>query len=491
MESNSFKLAILACLSLVLGCSRLGGQPGPPPEVQVVVATPIKKQIVEWDEYVGRLEAVDFVEVRARASGYLQSIHFEEGQIVRKGDLLCVIDPRPFEAELNRARAQLEEAGAAVAQSTAQLAQAEAEHSRTEATLGYARQRYARSEAIAAKRALSKDELELHQSELLQAEAEVKAAQARIESTRAAIATASAAVETAEAAIGIAELNLEYTRVVAPITGRVSHRDVTEGNLISGGTRESSLLTTIVSLDPIHVYFDADEQAFLKYTRLAKEGKRQSSRDVKNPVYIALADENGSFPHKGHMDFVDNRMDPNTGTMRARAILANPDLSLAPGLFARLRLPGSARYEAVLVPDSAVGSDQAEKFVLVVDSDHKVRRQSVSAGSLSGGLRIIRSGLDGSEQVIVRGLQRVRPGIQVTTTVEAIETGADDGLPDDYEPVPKAEWLSIRPSDLCHRRLGLHRDPGRDRVLVTARGSIPRRGAAHHRRPRLVSGRVA
>jgi RND family efflux transporter MFP subunit len=221
---------------------------------------------------------------------------------------------------------------------------------------------------------------------------------------------------------------------------------VTEGNLINGGTIQSTLLTTIVSLDPIHVYFDADEQAFLKYTRLAMEGKRQSSREVKNPVYFALADERSGYPHKGHMDFVDNRMDPNTGTMRGRAIFRNADLALTPGLFARLRLPGSAPYEAVLAPDSAIGSDQSVKYVLIVDAENKVRRQPVEIGPMSHGLRVVRSGLDGSERIVLRGLQRVRPGMQVTPIVEGIKSNGDNGLPDSYTPVPKEEWIALKGS---------------------------------------------
>jgi len=436
--------AAVVLLAGVVGCA---GQPGnsPPPEVQVVVTSPIKKQIVEWDEYVGRLDPVEFVEVRARVSGYLQSIHFEEGQVIEKGALLCVIDPRPFVAELNRAKAELEQAKARVTQSTAQLAQAQAEKSKAEAGVDYARRRIERSKVLVARNTITKDEFELQQSELLQAQADVEAAKAQIESSSAAIATANAAVETAQAAIGIAELDLEYTRVIAPVTGRVSRRDITEGNLISGGTLQSSLLTTIVSLDPIHCYFDADEQAFLKYARLAKEGKRQSSRDVKNPVYIALADEKNGFPHNGHMDFVDNRLDPNTGTMRGRAIFRNSDLFLTPGLFARLRLPGSARYEGILAPDSAIGNDQSEKFVFVVGEDNKIRRQVVQIGPVVHGLRVIRTGLDGSEKIVLRGLQRVRIGMQVRPTFEAISAkNNNDGLPDDYTPVPEEEWISLK-----------------------------------------------
>jgi RND family efflux transporter MFP subunit len=439
-------LGVLGSLSLILGCSRGSAQNEPPQAVQVVVTTPIKKQIVEWDEYVGRLDAVDFVEVRARVSGYLQSIHFDEGQIVKAGDLLCVIDPRPFTAELNRAKAEREQAKARVEQSKEQLAQATAEESRAAAGLDYAQRRFQRSKNLVANNTVTKDEFELHQSQLRQAQADVEAAKAQKSVAQAAIATASATVETAQAAIAVAELNLQYTRVLAPITGRVSHREVTEGNLINGGTSQSTLLTTIVSLDPIHVYFDADEEAFLKYTRLALEGKRQSSREVKNPVYIALADERIGYPHKGHMDFVDNRLDPNTGTMRGRAIFRNADLALTPGLFARLRLPGSAPYEAVLAPDSAIGSDQSVKYVLIVDAENKVRRQQVEIGPMSHGLRVVRNGLNGSERIVLRGLQHVRPGIQVTPIVEAIKSKGDNGLPDSYTPVPKEEWIALKGS---------------------------------------------
>jgi RND family efflux transporter MFP subunit len=438
------QLVVLVGLSLVAGCGRTVAQDEPPSAAQVVVTTPIKKQIVEWDEYIGRLDAVDFVEVRSRVSGYLQSIHFDEGQIVKKGDLLAVIDPRPFVAEGNRAQADLQQAKARVEQSKEQLAQSTAEDRRAAAGLDYAQQRFERSKRLVAKSAVTQDEFDLHESQLRQAQADLNAAKAQIELSRAAISTAEAAVETAQAAVDIADLNLQYTRVVAPITGRVSRRAVTEGNLINGGTVQSTLLTTIVSLDPIHVYFDADEQAFLKYTRLAMEGKRQSSREVKNPVYIALADERSGYPHKGHMDFVDNRLDPNTGTMRGRAILRNADLSLTPGLFARLRLPGSAPYEAVLAPDSAIGSDQSVKYVLVVDADNKVRRQSVEIGPISHGLRVVRSGLDGSERIVLRGLQRVRPGIQVTPIVEEIKSNGGNGLPDSYTPVPEEEWIALK-----------------------------------------------
>jgi RND family efflux transporter MFP subunit len=435
--------ALSGVLLLVSGCNQAATAP-PAPKVEVVVTTPVKRAIVEWDEYVGRLDPVEFVEVRARVSGYLQSIHYSEGQLVKQGDLLCVIDPRPFEAELTKARADMQQAKARVEQSTAMSAVAAAEKSKAEANLQYASNRLARAQGLVSTNAVTKDEFDLLQSERRQAEAQVAGANAQISSAQAATATAHAAVATAEAAVALAELNLDYTRVTAPVAGRVSRRDVTEGNLISGGTLQSTLLTTIVSLDPIHCYFDADELALLKYNRLAKEGKRQSSRDAKNPVYIALADETEGYPHQGHMDFVDNRLDRSTGTIRGRAIFANPDLSLTPGQFARLRLPGSGRYDAVLLPDAAIGNDQSEKFVYVVGKDNVVRRQPVEIGPPSHGLRVVRTGLDGSERIVLRGLQRVRPGLEVSTISESIAAKDTEGLPDEYEPVPREKWISLR-----------------------------------------------
>jgi RND family efflux transporter MFP subunit len=466
-----------ACISAVAawaGCARHAAPVKETPAVQVVVTTPVKKSIVEWDEYVGRFDAVDFVEVRARVSGYLQSIHFEEGQVVKQGDLLCVIDPRPFAAELNRAKAQTVEAKANLAQSTARLAEAQAQKSKAEAGLDYAQTRLARSKKLLPGNTITQEEFDQQQSELLQAQADVEGAKALIETAKAGIATATASIATAQSAVEIAALNLEYTRVISPITGRISRRDVTEGNLIGGGSLQSTLLTTIVSLDPIHCYFDADEQAFLKYTRLAMEGKRRSSRDVKNPVYVALGDEKDGFRHQGHMDFVDNRLDPNTGTMRARAIFANPDHTLTPGLFARLRLPGSGKYDAVLVPDSAIGNDQSEKFVFVVDANNKVRRQLVEIGPRASGLRIIRKGLDGSERIVLRGLQRVRPGIDVVATVQKVEAKSSDGLPDDYQPVPKEQWISIHPQTHRERpQVSLTNATSESTNIPAAQGKTP------------------
>lgn len=414
-----------------------------PGAAKVFVAEPVVKEIVEWDEYVGRFEAVELVDVRARVSGYLMSIHFNEGDLVREQQLLFVIDPRPYQAALNQANADLNEAKATVKQSDASLLQIQAQRRESVARLDLARVRAERARALSERNVISAEERDMRETALVQATADVDANTAQVEAAQAAIATSNARVDTAQATVELAELNLEYTKVRSPIAGRVSSRFVTVGNLISGGTAESTLLTNIVSLDPIHCVFDADEQAFLKYTRLAKEGSRRSSRDVKNPVYVALADETNGYPHIGHMDFVDNRLDPNTGTMRGRAIFRNPDRVLTPGLFARLRLPGSGVYQAVLIPDSAIGSDQAEKFVLVVEPGNKVRRQSVKLGPRSHGLRIVREGLKGNEQIIVRGIQRIRPGIEVTTEVETLKATDNEGLPDSYEPVPEDKWIRV------------------------------------------------
>lgn len=432
---------ISASLFFVVGCAQeVSSKPPPPAAVKVTVAKPLVMPIVEWDQYTGRLDAIDSVEVRARVSGYLESTHFNEGQMVQSGDLLAIIDQRPFKAEHNAAKARLEEASAKLAEANSLYKQAIAEKSDVNAQLTLADRRLDRVKRLFARKAVTKEEIDVTESEQLQATAAIEAANAKIESAKAGIATAKAAIETAKANIESAVLNLKYTQIRAPITGRISRRYVTEGNLISGGTSLSTLITTIVSIKPIHCYFDANEHDFLKYVRLARQGKRASSREVKNPVYVALVDEQG-YPHNGHMDFVDNRIDINTGTMRGRAILANEDELLTPGLFVKLRLPGSGRYDAVLIPDSAIGSDQSEKFVYVIDKQGLVNRRVITTGPISHGLRIIRSGLNGSELIVTHGLQRIYPGITVETSNETIEPASSD-LPDNYVPVPKEKWLS-------------------------------------------------
>ena len=353
------------------GCRRMEDRPAPPPP-EVDVAKPIVGQITEWDEFTGRLAAIDTVEVRPRVSGYLESVHFREGQLVKKGDLLFVIDPRPFRALLAAAEADVQGA-----RTRLELARAEAE----------------RAAPLTRTGAVSAEEFDRRNKARVGAQATLDAAQARLDQAR---------------------LDVEFTEVRAPISGRTSNYVMTVGNLVSGGaSAPSTLLTTIVSLDPIHCYIDASEQDYLKYTRLAASGNRPSSRDVANPVRVSLADED-DFRHEGTMDFVDNRIDPLTGTIRGRALLKNPDGLLVPGMFVRLRLIGESRPSAVRIPDEAIGADQSNRVVYVVDDQNIVALRTVTTGRLIDGMRVIRSGLDGSESVVVRGLQRVRPGSAVT-----------------------------------------------------------------------------
>jgi RND family efflux transporter MFP subunit len=348
---------------------------------KVTVSRPLVREIVEWDEYTGRLEATESVEVRARVNGYLQSIHFNDGTIVKKGDLLFVIDPRPYQAEVDRLQAEQ------------QLAQAKLELAKSD---------HARAQKLLEFRAISQEE------------ADTRAATEK---------QGQESVEAARAAVKAAKLNIEFTRVTAPIAGRISRKLVTEGNLINGGSAQSTLLTTIVSMDPVYVYFEPDERSYLKYARLSQNGKGAGSRETRNPVYLALADEKG-FPRKGYIDFLDNRLDSKTGTMTGRAVFSNPDLSLTPGLFGRVRLQGSNRYQAVLVPDQAVGSDQAQKFVFVLNRDDTVESRAVQLGPVIHGFRVIREGLKADDWLIVSGMQRARPGSKVAA--EKRETAVSD-----------------------------------------------------------------
>ncbi len=375
---------------LSTGCNRQEAPSAPPPKV--TVSQPLVRELIEWDEYTGRLEAVDSVEVRARVNGYLQSIHFQDGQIVKKGDLLFVIDPRPYQAEMDQAQAELKLA---------------------KARLQLAHDNLARAKKLLSARAISEEE------------ADTRASDERV---------AQATVEQSDASVEAAKLNVEYTQVTAPISGRISRKLVTEGNLINGGTG-GTLLTTIVSLDPIYCYAEADEQSYLKYTRLAQEGKRPSSRQVRNPAYLALADETG-FPHKGYVDFVDNQLDPSTGTIRGRGIFPNPDLTLTPGLFARIRIPGSGKYEAILIPDESIGSDQSERFIMIVNNQNTTERRKVVLGPIVNGLRIIREGIKPEEWVIVKGLQRIaRPGVKVDPQREKITPKDENFLTPDLTPI--------------------------------------------------------
>lgn len=368
-------LLVFAVLGLTLyGCKE--DQPQPPPPPQVTVSKPVVKEIMEWDEYTGRLESVDTVDVRARVSGYLESIHFKDGQTVKEGDLLFVIDPRPYQAELDRAEAELK------------LAQAR---------LSLAVNDLGRAKHLVSARAISEEE------------ADTKASDEQV---------ARATVEQAEAVVNAAKLNVEFTQVRAPISGLISRKYVTLGNLINGGTG-GTLLTTIVSLDPMYCYFEADEQSYLRYTNLEREGKLPDPRHSDNPAYMELANETG-YPHKGYVDFLDNRLDPNTGTIRGRGVFPNPDNKLTPGLFARMKITGSGEYEAILVPDEAIGSDQSQKYVMVVDPENTVEYRQVTLGPRVNGLRVIREGVQPGDRIIVKGLQRAMPGAKVSPVEEKI-----------------------------------------------------------------------
>ncbi|MGO8701632.1 MAG: efflux RND transporter periplasmic adaptor subunit [Limisphaerales bacterium] len=354
-------------------CHRADPPAAAPPPSPVTVSLPISKDVVEWDEYQGWVESVDTVAIRARVGGYLDSIHFKDGAEVKKGDLLFVIDPRPYQADTDRAEADLLQA-----QTRFELASND----------------LARAERLLKARAISVEE-----------------ADARSNAER----TAAAAIQSARAAVEIARLNLEYTHITAPISGRIGRRMVTEGNLVNGAMGESTALATIVSLDPIYCRFDADERAILKYLTLSRQGHEENLRGGKWPCEIELSSET-NFPHKGVLDFVDNQVDPNTGTLRVRGVFANPDRVLQPGFFTRVRVPGSAPYPALLIPDQAIGSDQDQKFVFTVDGQDMVQYTPVKLGPIIDGLRVVREGLHASDAVVVNGLMTIRPGLKVSPT---------------------------------------------------------------------------
>lgn len=431
-------LPVIAAMAMLLtGCSTAPPIPEKPLPL-VTVAKPLQQQIVEWDAYTGRIEPVDFVEVRARIGGHLKSVHFVEGQVIQKGQLLFVIDQRPYQAQLREAEARVEQALSKRNESQSRLAEAKAHLQQYRVQQHLAETRYERTQALFKSSATSQDEVDQGEAEFLRSQADVEAGVASVRSAEAAIASAEAAIETARSEVETAQLNLEYTSVTAPITGRISQKFVTEGNLISGGAATSTMLTTIAAMDPIFCAFDASEQEVLKYMRLDHSGKRQSSRDAKNPVFLGLSDESG-LPHKGYIDFVDNRFDSATATMRARAVFDNADQLLVPGMFAKLRIPGSAPYDAVLIPESAISIDQSNHYVMLV-RDGVVEVQPIQIGPLVHGLRVVRAGLDGSESLIIKGLLNVRSGSKVQQVASTIEA-TNDGLPNQYIPVPKEDWL--------------------------------------------------
>ena len=357
-----FAVAFLAVA--VSACTPTAAQQGPPPAPQVKVAEVVARDVTEWDEFTGRLEAVNTVAIRPRVSGYVSAVKFAEGAVVRQGDVLFQIDPRPFQAEVDRLRAEV---------------------ARTKATVQRATSELQRAERLATENAISNEERD----------------------RRAAFAQESSAqVDAVEAALRAAELNLEFTRVTAPIEGRVGRAIVTPGNLVSSGPGEATLMTTLVSLDPVYATFDADEQSYLRYLELARKGGRAL------PIRMALGSDT-EFPREGALNFLDNQVDPATGTIRVRALFRNRDRSLTPGLFVRLQLPGVGGYRAVLIQDRAIGTDLDKRFVFVVNVEDAIEYRTVTLGPIVDGLRVVRSGLDTGDRVVIDGLQRVRPGAKV------------------------------------------------------------------------------
>jgi RND family efflux transporter MFP subunit len=373
-------IGLVSIVLMITGCKKKSAPQQAPLPVNVVTA--IEKEVNEWDEFTGRLEAVEFVEIRPRVSGYITEIHFEAGAIIKKSDLLYVIDPRPYQADFDRAAAEFE---------------------RMQAQLKLSQIELDRAKELRTKNTISASEFDQ------------KAATYQ---------GAAAAASSAEAAKNSAALNLEFTQIKSPIDGRVSDARITLGNLVQPGAGPESVLTTVVSVDPIYAKVDADENAVLKYVKLSSEGKRVSARTEKIPAFIELGNET-DFPHEGVVDFVDNRLDPGTGTVRARVVLKNwnPNL-ITPGFFVRVRIAGATPYHAALIADKVITSQQGIKFAFVVKPDNTVERRTLETGTIFEGKRIVKSGLKDGEKVISTRLQILQPGMHVTPVPESA-SGSD------------------------------------------------------------------
>ena len=377
-------VAAFAALSFIfVDCSKSPANKGEP-ALPVNVVTAVEKEVNEWDEFTGRLDPVESVEIRPRVSGYITEIHFEAGAIVKKGDLLYVIDPRPYQADFDRAKAEVDRMDAQ----------------------------------------LKLSQIELNRAKELRDKNTISASE--FDQKAATYQGAAAAKSSAEAAKNSAALNLEFTQIKSPVDGRVSDQRITVGNLVQPGAGPESVLTTVMSVDPIYAKVDADENAILKYVKLAEEGKRVSARTAKIPAWVELGNES-DFPHEGYVDFVDNRLDPGTGTIRARIVLKNWNSNfITPGFFVRVRVAGATPYRAGLVADRVINSQQGVKYAFVVKPDNTIERRTLETGNLFEGKRIVKNGLKDGEKVVSTRLQLLQPGMKVTPVPEeSPAAGAD------------------------------------------------------------------
>jgi len=386
-----FTVAAFAAVSLiVVDCNKSTANKGAPP-LPVNVVTVVEKEVNEWDEFTGRLDPVESVEIRPRVSGYITEIHFEAGAIVKKGDLLYVIDPRPYQADFDRAKAEVDRMDAQ----------------------------------------LKLSQIELNRAKELRDKNTISASE--FDQKAATYQGAAAAKSSAEAAKNSAALNLEFTQIKSPVDGRVSDQRITVGNLVQPGAGPESVLTTVVSIDPIYAKVDADENAILKYVKLAEQGKRVSARTAKIPAWVELGNET-DFPHEGYVDFVDNRLDPSTGTVRARMVLKNWDPSLiTPGFFVRVRVAGATPYRAALIADRVISSQQGLKYAFVVKPDNTIERRTLETGSIFEGKRIVKNGLKDGEKVVSTRLQLLQAGMKVQPIPEQ-ETPPAQPKPSPPEP---------------------------------------------------------
>jgi RND family efflux transporter MFP subunit len=381
-------VALYASLLMGLALTGCDGEPpraapAPPPPPQVTVVRPIAKQVTEQNEFVGRFVAVDSVEIRARVSGHLEKVHFTDGQLVKQGDLLFTLDRRPFQVELEQAKANLAQAKANLAYAVADLA---------------------RGKDLVGRNVISQQTFD-------------QRTQAK--------SVAEATVAAQEAAVKQAALNLEFTELRAPVSGRIGDRRVSPGNLVMGGvTGTTTLVATIQSIDPIRFEFTADEGSYLRYRRLERNGPDAVNNAGKVPVKLKLLDEQ-IFSHEGRMDFVDNAIDNSSGTIRARAVFPNSKGTFTPGMFGRIQVAASPPAEALLVPDAAIGTEQVRKFVLVVDEQNVAQAKYVTLGPLIDGLRVVTSGLQANDRVVVNGLMRARPGTQVAPELSTVAAVMD------------------------------------------------------------------